>query len=114
MPKVGNVMYYTGGDGTLYRRGQELPPEEVERATSLGAIAGEAPPESGSLEGAFPPAGEVEDFTPPDDAPDEIDSLTGDDLDAACEAAGIDFTTGGSLKDGSMSAEEKRAALKAV
>jgi hypothetical protein len=39
--------------------------------------------------------------------------LTGDDLDAAVSKAGIDTSKGGSLADGSMSADEKRAALKA-
>lgn len=47
--------------------------------------------------------------TPGDDA-DPAD-LQGDDLDAALTSAGIDFSKGGSLQDGSMSAQEKREAL---
>jgi hypothetical protein len=43
---------------------------------------------------------------------DDIDSLQGDELDAAVSAAGIDATTGGSRSDGSLSADEKRDALR--
>jgi hypothetical protein len=42
----------------------------------------------------------------------EIDALSGDELDQAVRDAGIDPDEGGSLSDGSMSADEKRAALK--
>jgi len=43
---------------------------------------------------------------------EQIDGLSGSQLDEACAQAGIDTSTGGSLSDGSMSAAEKRAALK--
>jgi hypothetical protein len=50
---------------------------------------------------------------PGDDLTDEeIDRLQGDELDRHVEAANIDATTGGSRADGSLSAEEKRQALK--
>lgn len=39
------------------------------------------------------------------------EELTGDDLDAAVEKAGIDTSKGGSNADGSLNADEKRAAL---
>lgn len=42
------------------------------------------------------------------------DELTGDDLDDRADELGIDTSTGGSLSDGSMSADEKRAAIKAA
>lgn len=44
---------------------------------------------------------------------DEIDNLQGDDLDNAIHEAGIDPSTGGSRQDGSLSAQEKRDALRA-
>ena len=44
---------------------------------------------------------------------ESIDALSGDDLDNAVAEAGIDASTGGSLKDGGLTADEKRAALKA-
>lgn len=43
---------------------------------------------------------------------DEIDSLQGDDLDAAVAEAGIDASKGGSKSDGGLTADEKRAALR--
>lgn len=43
---------------------------------------------------------------------DAIDELTGDDLDEAVKNAGIDPSKGGSLADGSLSADEKRQALR--
>jgi hypothetical protein len=43
---------------------------------------------------------------------DEFDRLFGDELDEAITEAGIDASTGGSLKDGSLSAAEKREALR--
>jgi hypothetical protein len=44
---------------------------------------------------------------------DQVDALTGDDLQSVAEQLNIDTSTGGSLQDGSMSADEKRAAIKA-
>jgi hypothetical protein len=56
----------------------------------------------------------AEGLMPVDMTDEQIDDLTGDDLDDACDAAGIDTSSGGSLSDGSLSADEKRAALKAA
>lgn len=44
---------------------------------------------------------------------EQIDALSGEQLDSALEDAGIDASTGGSLRDGSLSVDEKREALKA-
>lgn len=44
---------------------------------------------------------------------EQIDSLTGEELQAACDEASINTSTGGSLSGGALSADEKRAALKA-
>lgn len=44
----------------------------------------------------------------------EIDNLKGKDLDQAVKDAGIDAKKGGTLKDGSLSSDEKRAALKSA
>jgi len=63
--------------------------------------AGAPEPEEGSL-----PA------VPSEMTDEEIDSLSGTQLDEACEQAGIDTSSGGSLSSGAMSADEKRQALK--
>lgn len=44
--------------------------------------------------------------------PDDIDALSGKELDEAVEAAGIDASTGGSKSDGGLTADEKRTALR--
>jgi hypothetical protein len=44
---------------------------------------------------------------------DEFDALTGADLTAAAETAGVDVKTGGSRANGSLTADEVRAALRA-
>ena len=81
--------YFTTDGGDIYRRGQtaNLTADEIKR---------------GDITGAFEPAS--------DD--DGIDKLTATELDAALIEAGIDSSSGGSLKDGSLSADEKRGALR--
>jgi hypothetical protein len=46
------------------------------------------------------------------DVPSDVDSLKGQALTDAAAAAGIDVTTGGSKRDGGMTADEVRAALR--
>lgn len=88
----------------------DLSDEEVERGEALGAFEGSDDSTPSSLEGAFG-SGDAPDGNPP---PDDAEELKGDELDAAVAEAGIDASEGGSLSDGSMSADEKRAALKAA
>jgi hypothetical protein len=76
-------------------------------------------PDEFTGDGPLDPVGDV----PPEDDPevdglnavtDEmIDALSGAVLDQAVTDAGLDASKGGSLADGSLSADEKRAALKA-
>lgn len=65
-----------------------------------------------SGETAATPTAQTE-VTPTGRTAEEIDALSGDDLDQAVAAAGIDASTGGSKSDGGLNAAEKRAALKA-
>jgi hypothetical protein len=104
-----SVLYYTGLDGTVYDQGDtvDLSDEDAKRGDELGAFEGTGPFVGGTdITGTVtPPRGSAL-------SDDEIDALSGDDLDREVEEAGIDASTGGSLADGSLSADEKRAALK--
>jgi hypothetical protein len=111
----------------IYNQGEEVDVSDDAKAwlDKTGAIEGS----DASLPDALEDAGFTGDsaLSPPgapvgsDEMPtlagfatdDEIDQLSGVALDDACEQAGIDYTAGGSLQDGSMSAAEKRDALKA-
>lgn len=59
--------------------------------------------------GSTPPSAEASSLSD-----QEIDQLSGTQLDEACAQSGIDTSQGGSLSNGAMSAEEKRQALKAA
>lgn len=128
MPKrTIQAVYMILADGTVAHRGEEhnLSAADVARGEEHGAFAKGGPAASDALEGATgrntPTQGGLDpstvpggDATVPSELSDEqIDALTGDDLDAAAEAAGIDTESGGSLSTGGLSADEKRAALRA-
>ncbi len=123
MPKrIIRVVYFTTLDGMVHNRGEEvdLSQEDCDRGDSLGAFRDNpiAPGAEGMVQSSL-----VEPLTPerPDTlptvatelTPDEIDSLTGTQLDDACSQEGLDTTTGGQLAGGKWTADEKRAALKA-
>src|ERR1700749_1751789 len=108
------VLYYTTMDGETYDQGEKvnLDAAEIERGDELGAFEeseSEGPPSNDLI---APPMGGTP-TTPGEMSDDDIDALTGEQLDDAVEAAGIDASQGGSLAGGKMSADEKRAALKA-
>jgi hypothetical protein len=90
----------------------DSPDVEVDSQRQYFGPPVEKDPESG-LPHEGPPAESVAGTVPSELSDDQIDSLTGSDLDDACEAAGIDTDKGGSLSDGALSADEKRDALKA-
>jgi hypothetical protein len=111
-------------------RGDELllTPEEAARGDALGAFEGtqaDRDPVAEYLDngtkqggehttiGARSDAGGSEGVVPSELTDEQIDALTGRALDDACEMADIDTSVGGSLADGSLSADEKRAALRA-
>jgi len=124
------VVYYTTADGDIYQRGDtvDLSDEEADRGDELGAFTGnQRQPGTDAIESAFDNNPSITPTLPlPEDAPggdqtvvsemtdDEIDGLTGQALEDAIEQAGIDSSKGGTLSDGSMSADEKRAALKTL
>jgi len=84
----------TGVGTTRFERGERAPGEEETAAAAGRADTGTATSPARTDEGA-----------------DEGEKLTGDALDARAAELGIDTSTGGSLADGSMSADEKRAAI---
>lgn len=95
------VVYYTTLDGEVHQRGEkvDMSTEEAERGDALNAFEG---------------AKHQPDLVVPAEmSHDQIDALSGADLDTTVEMAGIDASTGGSLASGQMSADEKRDALKA-
>ena len=118
--------------GLLYPEGDEPTPEETLTWDVQKPLEGtdEAPESPYAPPGAYDPdldvpsatgpgntSAEAEPYETETDEPyqaDETDHLSGQALQRACEDAGIDTSTGGSLADGSMSADEKRAALKAA
>jgi hypothetical protein len=130
------AVFFNSRSAGLVRRGEsaDFSKEDIERGERLGAFSDET--ESDSLRTAFTtsgpgdPGGEhhsaenggagdgngsgVDAIVPSELTDEQIDNLTGQQLDDAVEAAGIDASTGGSRQDGSLSAEEKRAALKAA
>lgn len=108
--------------------------QEAARGDRLGAFYGTDPAVSDASGAAFnntglqggvntnvgripednvPPSTEAaEGIVPSELTDDQIDQLSGQALDDAVEAADIDASEGGSLSDGSLSADEKRDALK--
>lgn len=86
----------------------DLSEAEIARGEAFGAFEGSADTEPGG-------AGDSgsEGVVPSELTDEQIDDLSGSALDDACEMAGIDTTTGGSLSNGGLSAAEKRDALRA-
>ncbi len=83
----------------------ENPPEEIQDGEGSGG-----PENLADLGPRYATAAPEEDpISTPE--PDEVEGLQGEELDEAIKAAGIDASKGGSLQDGSMSADEKRSAL---
>ena len=124
------VVYYTTNDGETHYRGDtvQLSDAEADRGDELGAFVGnQRQPGTDPVDAAFDnnpnpgPQGPIDEGGAPggdqtvvsEMSDEEIDALTGQALDDAVEQAGIDASTGGSLSDGSLSADEKRDALKA-
>jgi hypothetical protein len=131
------TVYYTTLDGTLISRGAtvDLSEEDAARYDSLavvpqsrkgylndesvhGGVHTDAGGGPGTVASGDPlpvegDADNVEGLTPSEMTDVQIESLSGKPLDDAVEMAGIDPSSGGSLADGSLSADEKRAALKA-
>jgi hypothetical protein len=111
------------GRGATAFRGEtvELSAEAIKRGEKFGAFAAGGPKASNALvaatgrntrtQGGNPPSESLAGVVPSELTAEQIDSLSGDDLDNACEAAGIDVESGGSLANGALSADEKRAAL---
>jgi hypothetical protein len=119
------------GFGRVVYRGDPIPDDMTDREKARGerlgafsdsevemhsdALAGiDNNPKQG---GGNTPGGKVAEHELAGVAPSEltdqqIDQLSGKALDDAMEMAGIDTTQGGSLADGSLSADEKREALK--
>jgi hypothetical protein len=124
--KVGFVNYRDAeGVGRSAYRGDELDTSnladgELDRLERAGAFDGSGvtdPVEAGygdnrSRVGGNPP--DETTFTGEPLTDEQIDELKGDDLDEAVRQAGIDPDEGGSLADGSLSADETRAALTAA
>lgn len=129
-----DVVFYSTNTGETYDFGEDvlLTEEEAARGDALGAFKGQRTARPGvDMEilpadkrpagnpgdpGGDPSLGVVgddDDGTGADPLTDEeIEALSGDDLDAAATQAGIDATTGGSLQGGALSADEKRHALR--
>lgn len=104
------VLFYLATDGQEYQRGEEvdLSEEEVERGDKLNAFETDGDEAKASASPEEEPAPELEELTD-----EQIDALSGDDLDAEVRDAGVDPETGGSLKGGAKSVGEKREALAA-
>jgi hypothetical protein len=98
----------------------ENAPEGAEPPGDADVEVGEEDPESGPLapDSPNPPSvggpTNVEAFEEAiqGESAKNVDDLKGEALDKAVADAGIDASKGGSLSDGSLSADEKRAALK--
>lgn len=127
------VVFFTTLDGEVLPRGTtaDLSDGDVERGDSLGAFEGGTAVSPDQRVGGAPgdPGGHrfshegSADDTPSEDpdgvvaselTDEQIDELSGDALDEACEQAGIDITVSGSLANGGLSSSEKRVALKAA
>lgn len=111
MPKrTIKVQFYMTSDGQEYMLGEEadLSQEEVDRGEKLNAFETDEDAREAEVEEEEEEASDLENLTD-----EEIAALSGDDLDAAVREAGVDPETGGSLKDGGKSVDEKRAALTA-
>lgn len=112
------------GNGRTATRGEtvNLSADEAARGDGLNAFDGQksmasdpaAGMDTNARQGGINTAGGAPeaDTVPSEMTAEQIDGLSGDGLDNALEAADID-NVGGSLADGSLSADEKRAALKA-
>jgi hypothetical protein len=126
---ISTVWYtYRDEDGRTHTaaRGEtvDLTEKEAKRGDALGAFKGkEAEVATGAViddnarqggvntsAGAADSSGQT---VPSELTDEEIDALSGSDLQNACEAAGIDTDSGGSLANGGLSADEKRDALRA-
>lgn len=108
-------------------RGDPVDPTPNENYTVAGVTSGAPTPETdenlareardatrlGTTKFDHGDAGETAD-TGTSSAESGETKLTGDDLQAAVEKHGIDTSTGGSNSDGSMNADEKRAAIAAA
>lgn len=100
----------------------DLPEEEAKRGDAIGAFSGQDPVASDNLttftnngkQGGVHTIVAPEAVVPSELSDEQIDSLSGEALENACEMASIDTSEGGSLANGGLSADEKRAALKAA
>jgi hypothetical protein len=123
------LVFYTDENGRVWRRGDDAQLSELD-AERYDRLAGDRSSSSQDLLDNSPRQGGIntpqgggpgtavgsEDLTgltPSEMSDEQIDQLSGQALDDAVEMAGIDASEGGSLADGGLSADEKRAALKA-
>lgn len=105
------VLFYLASDGQEYMRGEEvdLSEEETARGDKLNAFETDQQVDTREASDPEPePEPEIEEVTD-----EQIAALSGDDLDAAVRDIGVDPETGGSLRGGGKSVDEKRAALTA-
>jgi|SRR4051794_33439787 hypothetical protein len=123
------LVFYTALDGQLHPRGAkaDLSDEDAARydrlladsqPTSLAGIdnsprQGGVNTPQGSGPGTQAGGEDLDGLTPSEMTDEQIDGLSGQALDDAIEMAGIDASQGGSLSNGGLNADEKRAALKA-
>jgi hypothetical protein len=105
-----------GTTTTSSNESEEAPSPEPTAAPSTPAPEAAAPAQADTTPSDSAPA-EPAQLEPadgePSSEPDDIDRLSGADLDKAVSDVGIDASKGGSKQDGGLTADEKRAALRA-